>query len=63
MGILLCAGKKGAAITYALASTAAPVAVADYQGLPADARAALPSAVELQAVVDEEVERGDGDQT
>ncbi|ACZ23365.1 uncharacterized conserved protein [Sanguibacter keddieii DSM 10542] len=63
VGILLCTGKKGAAVTYALASTAAPVAVADYQGLPADARAALPSAVELQAVVDEELERGDGDQT
>mgnify|MGYP001160570646 CR=1 FL=1 len=40
---------------YALASTAAPVAVADYQGLPADARAALPSARELQAVIDAQI--------
>lgn len=60
VGILLCTGKKGAAVTYALASTAAPVAVADYQGLPPDARAALPSADELQAVVDEELEHGEG---
>ena len=56
VGILLCTSKGGAAIKYALASTAAPVAVADYQGLPADAQAALPSAGELQAVVDAELE-------
>lgn len=55
IGILLCTGKNEAAVRYALASTAAPVAVADYQGLPPDARAALPSAGELQAVVDAEV--------
>ena len=55
IGILLCTGKNEAAVRYALASTAAPVAVADYQGLPPDARAALPSASELQAVVDAEV--------
>jgi predicted nuclease of restriction endonuclease-like (RecB) superfamily len=55
VGILLCTGKGGAAVKYALASTAAPVAVADYQGLPDDARAALPSAGELQAVVDAEL--------
>lgn len=57
VGILLCTGKGGVAVQYALASTAAPVAVADYQGLPADARAALPSAGELQAVVDAELEQ------
>ncbi|WP_282949064.1 PDDEXK nuclease domain-containing protein [Cellulomonas endometrii] len=57
VGILLCTGKGGAAVRYALASTAAPVAVADYQGLPEDARAALPSADELQAVVDAELRR------
>ena len=58
VGILLCTGKGGAAVQYALASTAAPVAVADYQGLPADARAALPSSDELQAVVDAELGQG-----
>lgn len=55
IGILLSTGKGGAAVQYALASTAAPVAVADYQGLPADARAALPSARELRAVIDVEL--------
>ena len=55
VGILLCTGRTEAAVRYALASTAAPVAVADYQGLPPDARAALPSARELCAVVDAEL--------
>lgn len=35
-----------------LASTAAPVAAADYPGLPADARAALPSAEQLREALD-----------
>lgn len=55
VGILLCTGKAGPVVRYSLASTAAPVAVADYLGLPADARAALPSADELQAIVDAEL--------
>lgn len=55
IGILLCTGKNATAVRYALASSAAAVAVADYRGLPDDARAALPSADELQAVVDAEV--------
>ena len=55
IGILLCTGKSGPTVRYALASTNAPVAVADYQGLPADARGALPSAAELQAVVEDEL--------
>ena len=57
VGILLCTGKSGPTVRYALASTSAPVAVADYYGLPADARAALPSAEELQAIVDAESSR------
>lgn len=61
IGILLCTGKAGPTVRYALAATAAPVAVADYYGLPADAQAALPSAEELQAViVDEFDSRGRG---
>jgi hypothetical protein len=55
VGILLCTGKAESIVKYALASTAVPVAVADYAGLPDDAKAALPSADELRAVVSEEV--------
>lgn len=55
VGLLLCQGKDEAWVRYALASTAAPLAVADWRGLPPDARAALPSAEELQAMVDDEL--------
>lgn len=51
IGLLLCTGKGEASVRYSLASAAAPVAVADYQGLPDDARAALPSAGELRAAL------------
>ncbi|WP_370375606.1 YhcG family protein [Isoptericola sp. 178] len=61
VGILLCTGKSGATVQYSLASTAVPVAVADYRGLPADARAALPSEVELEAIVDAELRERAGD--
>jgi hypothetical protein len=57
VGILLCTGKSGPTVRYALASTSAPTPVADYYGLPVDARAALPSAEELQAIVDAESSR------
>lgn len=56
VGILLCTGKHEPTVRYALASTTQPIAVADFKGLPDDARAALPSAAELQAVVIEELE-------
>ena len=56
VGILLCTGKNGSTVRYALASTSAPIAVAEYSGLPADARAALPSSDELNAIVDAELE-------
>lgn len=45
IGILLCTGKHGPTVRYALASTAAPIAVAEYQGLPVRDRAGLPSLV------------------
>lgn len=51
VGILLCTGKAGPVVRYSLASTAAPVAVADYQGLPPDAQAALPTAEQLGAAL------------
>ena len=57
IGILLCTGKSGPVVRYSLASTAAPVAVADYYGLPPDARAALPTAEELGAAL--AFDRGD----
>jgi hypothetical protein len=54
IGLLLCTGKNEATVRFALASTNAPMAVADYEGLPPDARAVLPSAEELQAAIAEE---------
>lgn len=56
VGILLCTGKSGPTVRYALASSSTPLAVADYYGLPEDARAALPSAAELEAVVDDQMD-------
>jgi hypothetical protein len=56
VGILLCTGKSGPSVRYSLASSAVPLAVAEYEGLPDDARAALPSAEELQAVIEDELE-------
>jgi hypothetical protein len=57
IGILLCTGKNEATVRFALAATNVPVAVADYAGLPDDAKAALPSVEELQAVVAKEAGR------
>ncbi len=54
IGLLLCTGKNEATVRYALASMSTPIGVADYEGLPADARAALPSVEELTAVITEE---------
>ncbi len=59
VGILLCTGKSGPTVRYALASTSAPVAVADYCGLPEDARAVLPTATELEAVIEDELKQRD----
>ena len=59
VGILLCTGKSGPTVRYALASTSAPLAVADYYGLPDDARAALPTATELEAVIEDELKHRD----
>lgn len=61
IGILLCTGKTGPTVRYALAGTRVPIAVADYQGLPEDARGVLPSAAELEAVIEDELDhRTDG---
>lgn len=55
VGLLLCTGKRDAIVRYALAGIANPLAVAQWQGLPEDARAALPRAEELEAVVQDEL--------
>ncbi|MFE9235251.1 PDDEXK nuclease domain-containing protein [Cellulosimicrobium funkei] len=57
IGILLCTGKTGPTVRYALAGTRVPIAVADYQGLPEDARGVLPSAAELEAVIEDELDQ------
>lgn len=41
---------------YALAGTPVSIAVADYQGLPKDARGVLPSAAGLEAVIEDELD-------
>jgi hypothetical protein len=55
VSLLLCTGKREATVRYALASAAAPVAVAQWQGLPSEARAALPTAEELETVIQDEL--------
>ncbi|WP_426624274.1 PDDEXK nuclease domain-containing protein [Leifsonia sp. McL0607] len=56
VGLLLCTGKRDATVRYALAGIAAPIAVAQWQGLPEDAKAVLPRAEELEAVLQDEYE-------
>lgn len=55
VGLLLCTGKREATVRYALAGAGTPVAVAQWQALPAEARAALPTAEELQTVLHDEL--------
>ncbi|MGW6132379.1 PDDEXK nuclease domain-containing protein [Cellulomonas sp. NPDC055163] len=54
VGILLCRDRDEQVVRYALSSTAAPMAVADYtyDALPPEARAALPNVAELRAALD-----------
>lgn len=54
VGLLLCTGRREATVRYALASSSAPLAVAQWLGLPEDVRAALPRAEELEALVQDE---------
>jgi predicted nuclease of restriction endonuclease-like (RecB) superfamily len=51
IGILLCTGKNEAVVRFTLAHMSTALGVADYEGLPADARAAVPSVEELRAVI------------
>ncbi|MCL2490636.1 MAG: PDDEXK nuclease domain-containing protein, partial [Propionibacteriaceae bacterium] len=57
IGVVLCTGKNEAIVRYTLANMSVALGVADYEGLPADARAALPPAQELEAVVADELAR------
>ena len=54
IGVLLCTGKNEAVVRFTLANMTTAVGVADYEGLPADVKAALPSPEELQAAVAQE---------
>jgi hypothetical protein len=60
VGILLCTGRNEAVVRYTLANMSAALGVASYEGLPAETRAALPSAEELGSVVREELDRQKG---
>lgn len=55
VGLVLCTGKRESTVRYALAGAGSPVAVAQWQALPTEARAALPTAEELQTVVHAEL--------
>ena len=48
--------RTGPTVRYALAGTPVSIAVADYQGLPKDARGVLPSAAGLEAVIEDELD-------
>ena len=49
IGILLCTGKNEAVVRFTLANMTTALGVADYEGLPADVKAAVPPPDELQA--------------
>jgi hypothetical protein len=53
IGILLCTSKNETIVRYTLANMTNAVGVADYEGLPPDVKAAVPSATELQEVLDD----------
>lgn len=55
VGILLCADRNEETVTLSLASAASPVAVALYEGLTAEERAALPSPEELETIIHDEI--------
>jgi len=52
VGLLLVAGRSDPLAQYALASSSAPVAVADWASLPAETRAVLPPADRIAAALD-----------
>ncbi len=52
LGLLLVAGRSEQLVRYALTASSAPVAVADWSSLPADARAVLPPADRIAAALD-----------
>jgi len=57
IGILLCTGRNEAVVRYALANMSTALSVADYEGLPDDAKAALPSVQELQDVINRSLDQ------
>lgn len=53
VGVLLCTGRDEAVVRYALASSAAPMAVATYDTLTPEQRAGLPDPAQLSAALSE----------
>lgn len=53
IGILLCTSKNETVVRYTLANMTNAVGVADYEGLPPDVKAAVPSATELREAINE----------
>lgn len=56
VGVLLCTDRNDETVSLSLASAASPVAVALYDGLSPEERAALPDPGELEAVIEEELQ-------
>jgi RecB family endonuclease NucS len=56
VGVLLCTDRNDETVSLSLASAASPVAVALYDGLSPEERAALPNPGELEAVIEEELQ-------
>ena len=58
VGLLLCADRNESVVRYSLGTSTSPMAVAGYtyEALPADEQAALPSAADLTAALDQPVD-------
>lgn len=53
IGLILCRGKNGLVVEYALRDVRSPIAVSDYRVLPAPVRDVLPSPDAFRSIVDE----------
>lgn len=53
IGLILCRGKNGLVVDYALRDVRSPIAVSDYTVLPAPARDVLPSPEAFRGIVDD----------
>jgi hypothetical protein len=53
IGLILCRGKNGLVVEYALRDVRSPIAVSDYTVLPAPVRDVLPSPAAFRSIMDE----------